>query len=93
MPGGALDDEARLHVARAVQHLLAGHTRTTLDDNAFDTLRVLQQQFGRTKRQTMISTLMGMVTQKLDEANSVEQMTKCDVDISEYERVTSERLP
>lgn len=50
-------------------------TRTTLGDNGLDTLRLLQQQLGRTKRQTMIPTLMRIVMQKFGEAKFIEQLT------------------
>lgn len=68
-------------------------TRTTVGDNGFDTLRLSQPPFGRTKRQTIISTLMRIVMQKYDEAKFIEQLAKWEFDISECGRVTSERPP
>lgn len=62
--------------------------QTTLDDNGFQTLLLLREQFGRTRRQTMMSTLMRVVLQNFDENNFIEQLTKWEFDISEYERVS-----
>lgn len=67
--------------------------RGTPNDNGFETLRMLHEQLGRTKRQTMITTLMRIVLQMFDENTCIEQLTKFKFDISECERVTSERLP
>lgn len=38
----------------------------------------------------MISTLMRIVLQKFDEAEFIEELTKSEFDISEYEQVTGE---
>ena len=68
-------------------------TRGTPDDNGFETLRLLRDQFGKTKRQTMISTLMRIVQQRFDETRFVEQLTKWEFDIAEFEKVTADHLP
>lgn len=60
--------------------------RTTLDDNGIDTLRLLREQLGEMRRQTMISTLMRTVLQKLE-------VIDWEFDISEYKILTTERLP
>lgn len=46
-----------------------------LDDNRFETLRLLREHFGRTRRQTVITTLMRTVLQKFDENLFIEQLT------------------
>lgn len=63
-------------------------TKTILDDNGFETLRLLREQFGRTKRQTMISTLMRIVLQQFDETKLSEQLTKWE--FTENERMALE---
>lgn len=76
-------------------------TRITLDDNGFEALLLFANSFGRqpreqfrkTKRQTMTSTQMLIVPQKFGEARFIEQLIQWEVDITEYEGVTKERLP
>lgn len=47
----------------------------TLDDNGFDTLRRLPKKLAKTKRQTMVSTLMRVVQQKFGDNRFIEQRT------------------
>lgn len=68
-------------------------TRTTVDDKRFETERPLQERFGRTRRQTMISILTRIVLQTFGENTFIEQLTEWEFDISEYERVTQEKRP
>lgn len=44
------------------------------DDNGFQTLRLLRDQFARTKRQTMISMRAWIVLQKFGENRLIEQV-------------------
>lgn len=50
-------------------------TRVTADDKACEILRRWRVQFGRTKRQTMITTLMRNVLQKLGGNKFTEQLS------------------
>lgn len=60
-------------------------TRTALHDSELETLRLLREQFGRTRRTTMISTLINIVLQKFGDNQFMEQLTKWELDISEYD--------
>lgn len=68
-------------------------TRSTVDDKAFEMLRLLGEHVGRTRRQTMNSTLMRFVLQKFGEKKFINQLIKWELDISEYGRVMQVQLP
>lgn len=53
-------------------------TRMIPDDSGVGTPRLLREEFGRTKRQTMITTLMRIVMQKSGGDAFIEQRTRCN---------------
>lgn len=60
-------------------------TKTPTDEYNFDTSRPLLDQCGRTKRQTMASTLIKIVVQNLDADRFIEPQTTWEFDIPDYE--------
>lgn len=74
-------------------YLVSTVTRTMPDDGGLDTLRLVREEFGRTKRQMAITTLMRIAPQKFGENKFIDQLSRWDFYISEYERVTPGRLP
>lgn len=70
--------------------VLLNLTITTFDDNGFETLVVLRDRYGSPNRQTMNSTLVRIVSQTVGETTLIEQLTKWEFDMPEYEEVTAE---
>lgn len=79
-----------LQITKCAAHMA---TRTTLDDVGFETLQLLREQVGRTRRQTMVSTVVRHMLQKFDVTEFAEQFIEWEFVISGYERVTLEKLP
>lgn len=68
-------------------------TISTANENGFETLRLLRVQYGKTKRCTMLSTLMRIML-------NVRRLNICKTtpalgvfELAGYERMTAERLP
>lgn len=67
-------------------------TKATTDDNGFETARLLRDHFGRAKRQMAISTSVRIVLHEFGGSRFIQQLARWELDISKYERVTTEHL-